>query len=97
MSPWDLLYASNRLIDSSWNLQRDSCIPKALPADQLHSIYLQNLVQLQFKMPPLRHKRCYELQANDGKLCLRQKLLTSESKNTPGTFFHFEYDADYSQ
>ena len=34
MSPWDLLYASNRLIDSSWNLQRDSCIPKALPADQ---------------------------------------------------------------
>ena len=34
MSTWDLLYASNRLIDSSWNLQRDSCIPKALPADQ---------------------------------------------------------------
>ena len=34
MSPWDLLDASNRLIDSSWNLQRDSCIPKALPADQ---------------------------------------------------------------
>ena len=34
MSPWDLLYASNRLIDSSWNLPRDSCILKALPADQ---------------------------------------------------------------
>ena len=34
ISPWDLLYASNRLIDSSWNLPRDSCILKALPADQ---------------------------------------------------------------
>ena len=34
MSPWDLLYASNRLIDSSWNLPRDSCILKALSADQ---------------------------------------------------------------
>ena len=34
MATWDLLYTSNRLIDSGWNLQRDSCIPKALPADQ---------------------------------------------------------------
>ena len=33
IAPWDLFYASNHLIDSIWNLQRDSNIPKQLVLD----------------------------------------------------------------
>ena len=36
---------------------------------------LNNLVRLHFTIPPLRHKRCYELQANDRILRLRQEML----------------------
>ena len=36
---------------------------------------LKNLVRLHFTIPPLRHKRCYELQANDRILRLRQEML----------------------
>ena len=33
IAPWYLFYASNQLIDSIWNLQRDSNIPKQLVLD----------------------------------------------------------------
>ena len=33
-APWDLLYEFNPFIDSSWDLRRDSCIPKAKLVDQ---------------------------------------------------------------
>ena len=33
-APWDLLYEFNPLIDSSWDLRRDSCIAKAKLVDQ---------------------------------------------------------------